>query len=253
MRKPFVAGNWKMNLNGVGAEALAAALVQKIGQEARVDMVVCPPYPYLTRVAGVLQGSNIKLGAQNVHPEQKGAFTGEVSPPMLSDCGCSWVLTGHSERRHLLGEMDDFIHRKIVGGLAAGLSVVFCVGETLLQRQERQTDSVVETQLSQGLERLSAEQLKRVVVAYEPVWAIGTGLTASPEQAQHVHEFIRGWLDGYFGPEPAVATRILYGGSVDPSKVTGLMRQPDIDGLLVGGASLKADDFTAIVLTASLT
>jgi len=247
MRKPFVAGNWKMNLNGAGAEALALEVVRRIGQEARVDVVVCPPFPYLIRVNAVLQGSRIALGAQNVHPEQKGAFTGEVSPPMLSDCGCTWVLVGHSERRHLIGEADDFIHRKVVGALAGGLHVVLCVGETLLQRQEHQTESVVETQLSNGLGRLSTDQLKNVLVAYEPVWAIGTGLTATPDQAERVHEFIRDWLDGYFGPEPARTTRILYGGSVDPQKAPGLMAQPNIDGLLVGGASLKPDDFAAIV------
>ncbi len=250
MRKPFVAGNWKMNTNAAQAEQLAAALALRFRNEQRVEVVVCPPFPYLTRVGAALAGSSIALGAQNCHADSKGAFTGEVSAVMLTDCGCKWVIVGHSERRHLLGETDSFIRRKLVGALAAGLHVILCVGETLAQRQSNQTEMIIETQLVGGLEGLARDRLARVVVAYEPVWAIGTGHNATPEQAQQVHQFIRTWLDGQFGSELAGSTRIIYGGSVKPDNAASLQSRPDVDGSLVGGASLNADDFSAIVQAA---
>ncbi len=247
MRKPFVAGNWKMNTNGLQAEQLAAALAQRFKTEQQVEIVVCPPFPYLGRVGTALAGSTIALGAQNCHPDTKGAFTGEVSSTMLTDSGCKWVIAGHSERRHLLGETDSFIRRKLVGALSAGLHVILCVGEDLAQRQTNQTEMIIETQLVGVLEGLAKDKLSRVVVAYEPVWAIGTGHNATPDQAQQVHRFVRDWLDGQFGEELAAATRIIYGGSVKPDNAKGLQSQPDVDGSLVGGASLSADDFSAIV------
>jgi triosephosphate isomerase len=236
-----------MNTNGAQAEQLAAALVARLGRESRVDIAVCPPFPYLTRVGTILKGSGIALGAQNCHPDTKGSFTGEVSPTMLVDCGCTWVIVGHSERRHLLMETDDFIRRKLLGALAADLHVILCVGETLAQRRANITEMIIETQLSGSLDGLAPDKTSRVVVAYEPVWAIGTGQTATPEQAEQVHQFIRGWLDGHMGEAVAASTRILYGGSVNAGNAASLMAQPNVDGLLVGGASLSPDDFTTIV------
>jgi triosephosphate isomerase len=247
MRKLFVAGNWKMNTTGASADQLAGALKQKLGREDRVEVAVCPPFPYLVRVGSVLAGSTIALGAQNCHPDNKGAFTGEVSPMQLADVGCKWVIVGHSERRHLLGEADDFIRRKLFGAVNAGLHVILCVGETLSQRKANETEMIIETQLVGSLEQLAGEKLARVVIAYEPVWAIGTGQNATPEQAEKVHQFIRRWLDGQFGPPHAEATRIVYGGSVNTGNAASLLSQPNVDGALVGGASLIADDFTTIV------
>ena len=251
MRKPFVAGNWKMNTTGAQAEQLARNLVQKLRGEDRVEVSVFPPYPYLTRVAQICAGTSIELGAQNTHPDTKGAFTGEVSPTMLIDCGCRWAIIGHSERRHLLGEDNEFIRRKLFGALAAGLHTILCVGETLAQRRANQIEIIIETQLSGALESLPSDRLPRVVLAYEPVWAIGTGHNATPEQAEQVHQFIRRWLSGQFGDAGAQQTRILYGGSVKPDNAASLMNQPNVDGLLVGGASLDANDFTAIVHAAA--
>lgn len=250
MRKPFVAGNWKMNTTAASAESLASALVQKLGNEDRVEIAVCPPFPYLSRVGAKLAGSKIALGAQNCHPDNKGAFTGEVSPMMLVDSGCKWVIVGHSERRHLLGESDDFIRRKLMGAISAKLHAILCVGETLDQRRSNQTETIIEQQLTGSLEQLPGDQLNRVVVAYEPVWAIGTGQTATPEQAEKAHQFIRGWLDGQFGEGGAQATRIVYGGSVNAANAPSLFKQPNVDGGLIGGASLVADDFATIVMAA---
>jgi triosephosphate isomerase len=247
MRKPFVAGNWKMNTNGAQAEEIARALVQKIGTADRVDVAVCPPFPYLNRVGAVLSGNKISLGAQNCHPDNKGAFTGEVSPTMLADCGCKWVIVGHSERRHILGETDDFIRKKLVGALGAGLHVILCVGETAAQQREHITESIIETQLVGVLDGLPSEELAKLVVAYEPVWAIGTGVNATPEQAEQIHGFIRDWLDGHFGAKGAHLARILYGGSVNAANAASLLSQGNIDGALVGGASLKVDEFLKII------
>jgi triosephosphate isomerase len=247
MRKKLVVGNWKMYTNLATARELAAAVVKGLGGETRVGVGVCPPFPYLLPVADVLRGSAVALGAQNCYPEKEGAFTGEVSPVMLKDVGCAYVIVGHSERRHKLGESDAFINRKVHAALAPGLRVILCLGETLAQRQADQTEAVLDGQLGAGLAGLDAAALAEVVLAYEPVWAIGTGQTATPEQAQAAHAFLRRRVAGRFGEAAAEALRIQYGGSVKPENVAALLHQPDVDGGLVGGASLQADLFLAIV------
>jgi triosephosphate isomerase len=247
MRKKFVAGNWKMFTTAATARALAAAVVQGLGAEDRVTVAVCPPFPYLSLVGDVLRGSPVALGAQNVYPEKEGAFTGEVSPTMLLDCGCRYVILGHSERRHVLHEDDAFINRKVHAALGAGLQVILCVGETLAEREGGRTEQVLETQLAGSLAGVGGDGLARLVIAYEPVWAIGTGRNATPEQAELAHAFIRRWVGGKFGEEAASRLPIQYGGSAKPENVASLLGQPDVDGALVGGASLKADLFLAIV------
>ena len=245
-RQKFIAGNWKMFTTAATARQLAAAVARGVaGSPVRV--AVCPPFPYLAAVAEAVGGSPVELGAQNLYPEKEGAFTGEVSPAMLLDVGCRHVILGHSERRHVLGETDAFINRKVLAALAAGLRVILCVGETLAEREGDRTESVLDTQLTGGLAGLSAENLADVVIAYEPVWAIGTGKNATPEQAQQAHAFIRGRIGQRFGEERASALPIQYGGSVKPDNAASLLGQPDVDGALVGGASLKADQFLAIV------
>jgi len=250
MRKKLIAGNWKMNTTRQTATQLARELVAAVGQETRVDIAVCPPFPYLLLVREILGGSRIALGAQNVHPEPKGAFTGEVSPVMLTDCGCQWVIVGHSERRRILGESHEFIRRKLVSAVQHGLQVILCLGETKTERDAGQTFAVVRAQLQDSLPALTADQLRAVVLAYEPVWAIGTGVNATPEQAQEVHAFLRDWLGQQFGAPVAENLRILYGGSVNSSNAASLLAQPDVDGVLVGGASLQASEFVAIIQAA---
>jgi len=250
-RKFFIAGNWKMNTSRAGAVKLAEALVDKIGTIEAVDLAVCPPSVYLADVGGTLSHSRIALGAQNMFYEDNGAFTGELSGAMLKDVGCRYVIIGHSERRHIIGETDEIINRKIVKGLADGLEVIFCVGELLEQRQAAATLDVVRRQVRIGLEGVTKGQADRLTIAYEPVWAIGTGQTATPDQAQEVHAMIREVIVEIYDGELARALRIQYGGSVKPSNAAELLAQPDIDGALVGGASLKADDFAAIVKAAT--
>jgi triosephosphate isomerase (TIM) len=247
MRKKFIAGNWKMCTDAAGARQLAAGVVQGLGKEDRVTVAVCPPFPYLLPVAEVLRGSPVALGAQNLYPEKEGAFTGEVSPLMLLDVGCSWVVVGHSERRHKLGETDEFINRKVRAGLAAGLRVILGVGETLAEREDGRTEGVLNEQLTGGLSGISDQDVAGVVIAYEPVWAIGTGRNATPQQAQEAHAFIRRRVGELCGAEAAGGLLIQYGGSVKPDNAASLLGQPDVDGALVGGASLKADQFLAIV------
>jgi triosephosphate isomerase len=215
-----------------------------------VEVAVCPPFPYLIPVAKALQGTTIKVGGQNMHWEEEGAFTGEVSPRMLKDAGCHFVIMGHSERRQFFGETDEKINKKIKKALSIGLAPIVCVGELLAEREAGTTEKVIRTQLEGCFKNLTPEEMKKLVIAYEPVWAIGTGKTATPEQAQEVHRFIRGWLSGAFGKDAAESIRIQYGGSVKPDNAKALMSQPDIDGALVGGASLKADGFAAIVRAA---
>ncbi|HMF13652.1 MAG TPA: triose-phosphate isomerase, partial [Gemmataceae bacterium] len=229
-----------------------AAAVAKGVTTGGVRVAVCPPFPYLATVADALRGSHVELGAQNCYFEREGAFTGEVSPTMLVDVGCKWVILGHSERRHVLGESDALINRKIEAALAAGLGVIFCVGETLSEREANQTEHVLQTQLIGGLDGLDAAAVARMVVAYEPFWAIGTGRNATPEQAQQAHAFIRRQIGPRFGEESARSLPIQYGGSVKPDNAASLLGQPDVDGALVGGASLKADQFLAIVGAASI-
>jgi triosephosphate isomerase len=247
MRKKFIAGNWKMYTTAATARELASAVARGVGGETRVTVAVCPPFPYLIPVAEALRGSAVALGAQNVYPEKEGAFTGEVSPGMLLDAGCRYVVVGHSERRHVLHENDELINRKVQTALAAGLHVILCVGETLQEREGNRTEAVLETQLTGGLAGLGADQLAHLVIAYEPVWAIGTGKNATPEQAQEAHAFIRRRVGQMFGENAASALPIQYGGSVKPDNAATLLGQPDVDGALVGGASLKADSFLAIV------
>jgi triosephosphate isomerase len=247
MCQPFIAGNWKMFTNAATARDLAAAVAKGVASIPGVRVAVCPPFPYLTLVADVIRGSSVALGAQNCYPEKEGAFTGEVSPAMLVDVGCRWVIIGHSERRHILGESDAFINRKIKAALAAGLGVIFCVGETLQERESNQTERLLETQLNGGLAGFGAADLGKIVVAYEPVWAIGTGKVATPEQAQEAHAFIRRQIGKTFGEPTAAALTIQYGGSAKPENVELLLSQPDVDGALVGGASLKAEQFLAII------
>jgi triosephosphate isomerase (TIM) len=250
MRTKFIAGNWKMYTNLATARQLAAAVAQGVGTDQRVCVAVCPPFPYLFAVGEALRGSAVLLGAQNAYPEKEGAFTGEVSPVMLVDAGCKYVILGHSERRHKLGETDAFINRKIHACLAAGLQVILCLGETLDERQANRTEAVLQTQLHGSLAGLDAAALANVVLAYEPVWAIGTGQNATPEQAQAAHAFIRGQIAEKFGEERAAALPIQYGGSVKPDNAVTLMHEPDVDGGLIGGASLKAADFLTIVRAA---
>jgi triosephosphate isomerase len=247
MRIPIIAGNWKMNTVVEDAKALVQDLTTRVKDVNNVEIVVCPPFTSLAVVAGVTKGSNIGLGAQNLYWEKSGAFTGEVSGPMLKVIGCSYVIIGHSERRTYFHETDETVNKKIFAALAEGLKPIVCVGETLEERENGKTFDVVKRQVTNGLAKLSAEQMKAVVIAYEPVWAIGTGKTATPEQAQEVHAFIRKLLTEMFGETTAEETRIQYGGSVNPGNATALMSQADIDGALVGGASLKADSFEKIV------
>jgi triosephosphate isomerase len=250
VRKKFVAGNWKMYTTAATAKQLAADVVKGVGKDERVSVAVCPPFPYLLPVGEALRGSPVALGAQDAYTEKEGAFTGEVSPWMLADVGCRYVILGHSERRHKLGETDEFISRKVHAALAAGLRVILCVGETLEERQANRTESVLAAQLSGSLAGLGAAGLANVVLAYEPVWAIGTGVNATPQQAQEAHAFLRGRIAECFGAAAAANLLIQYGGSVKPDNAVTLLHEPDVDGALVGGASLKADQFLAIVRAA---
>lgn len=250
MRTKFIAGNWKMYTNGMQAEQLARAVVNGVGKETKVTVAVCPPFPYLGLVNSVVRGTPVALGAQNLYPEVEGAFTGEVSPTMLLDVGCRYVIIGHSERRHKLGEDDAFINRKVHAALKAGLQVILCVGETLEEREANRTQAVLNTQTTEGLKGIDAAQLARIVLAYEPVWAIGTGRNATPDQAQDAHAFLRGRVGELTNSEAAQKLIIQYGGSVKPDNAASLLHQPDVDGALVGGASLKADQFLPIIQAA---
>ncbi len=250
MRTPFVAGNWKMFTTADRARELAAAVARGVNGERGVTVAVCPPFPYLVVVAEAIRDSQVGLGAQDVYPEKEGAFTGEVSPAMLLDVGCRYVIVGHSERRHVLGESDAFINRKLKACLTAGLTAIFCVGETLAEREAGQTEAILNRQLTEGLAGVDPSLARGLVVAYEPVWAIGTGRNATPEQAQEAHAYVRGRIAELLGPALAAGLRIQYGGSVKPDNAASLMAQPDVDGALVGGASLQAESFLAIVRAA---
>ena len=249
MRTPLMAANWKMNLTVKQAVELLEGLLERLGGSvpAGRDVLICPPATAMRTVATVLDGSGVKWGGQNMHHARKGAFTGEISPLMLTDLGCTHVILGHSERRHIFGESDETINRKVTLALETGLVPVFAVGEKLAQREAGAAESTVVEQLEKGVAGLNAEQAANIVIAYEPVWAIGTGKTASPTDAQAMHATIRTWLRERWGHEVANGIRILYGGSVKPHNVDTLMAQPDIDGALVGGAALKADSFARIV------
>ena len=250
MRRKFIAGNLKMNTTRAEAVALAASLAAKTGASSGADVAVCPPSVYLEAVGEAIQGSAVALGAQNCYHEAKGAFTGEISPAMLKDIGCKYVILGHSERRQIFKESNQDVNRKMIAALGVGLLPIVCVGETLEQRQAGQTAAVVREQLEGSLAGLSAEQMTSIVIAYEPVWAIGTGVVATPEQAEEVHADLRRLLETRYNSQVASATRIQYGGSVNAENAATLLAQPNIDGALVGGASLKADSFLAIVQAA---
>lgn len=249
MRKPFVAGNWKMNTDSHSSVELAKGVadgsIELAGRD--VDVAICPPYVYLQAVARAVSSSSVAVGAQDVYYQAKGAFTGEISASMLKDIGCTYALCGHSERRHVIGETDELINKKVTAAIVGGLLPILCVGELQSEREAGQTEEVVTRHIEKGLAGLSAEKVSAVTVAYEPVWAIGTGLTATPEQAQEVHEFIRGLLAEIYDGQLADEIRILYGGSVKADNAADLMGRADIDGVLVGGASLKVDDFVAII------
>lgn len=247
-RKLFVVGNWKMNTTLQSGTALAAEIAQGLsGISPDVEVGICPPSVYLLPVAEKIRGSRVQLGGQNVCAEKPGAYTGELAIEMLLDAGCQWVILGHSERRQFFGDTDVVINKKVIAALERGLKVIFCFGELLEDRQTGKTEAVLESQLVNGLKGLTAEQMSRVVLAYEPVWAIGTGVTATPDQAEETHAFIRGWLGKAFGSTVAAATIIQYGGSVKADNAKELLAKPNIDGALVGGASLKSDQFLAII------
>jgi triosephosphate isomerase (TIM) len=245
-RKPLMAGNWKMYKTVPEAVELVTGLRKNLSDVKDTEVLVCVPFTDISAVSQALKGASIAYGAQNLHWESKGAFTGEISAPMLKDAGCKYVIVGHSERRQYFGETDETVNKKMKSAFQAGITPIVCVGETLQEREKGVTTQVIEKQVKNGLPGMTPEQAKTVVIAYEPVWAIGTGKTATPQQAEEVHAAIRKMYAGMYGAEAAEAIRILYGGSVKPDNVSELMKQPNIDGGLVGGASLEIDSFTKL-------
>jgi len=246
-RKLLIAGNWKMNLDLSSALALAEGLKKETQQITTVEVAVCPPSVYIQPVAAALKGSNIGVGAQNAYFEKEGAFTGEISMGMLKDVGCQYVILGHSERRHTLHESSEMVNVKVLAALKAGLVPIVCVGELLAEREAGTTDLVVRRQFEGSLSGVSAEEMKKVVIAYEPVWAIGTGKVASPEQAEEVHAALRKLIEQRYNKEVAETVRIQYGGSVKADNAKDILSKPNVDGALVGGASLKVDSFMGII------
>ena len=244
--KPFLAGNWKMHKTIPEAVEMVKALKEESPQLTDAELVVIPPYTMLSEVKKVIEGSTIQLGAQNIFWEEKGAFTGEVSPPMLKDAGCQYVTIGHSERRQYFGETNETVNKKIKAALAHELTPIMCIGESLEEREKGNTMDKVETQINSGLEGLGKDEIRRIVIAYEPIWAIGTGVTATPSQAEEVHSFIREKLTEKYGNEIASYAIILYGGSVKPANTYSILKENNINGALVGGASLEADSFIQI-------
>ncbi|MFK7817301.1 MAG: triose-phosphate isomerase [Planctomycetaceae bacterium] len=246
MRRPLIAGNWKMNTSRSGAVELAKVLAE--GGSDAAEVLVCPPFTWLCEVAGAVDGSSVQVGAQNCWHEPSGAFTGETSVDMLKEAGCSYVILGHSERRHVIGETDEMINQKSKAALSGGLKVILCVGELLEEREAEKTEEVLTTQMAGGLAGI--DDLTDVVIAYEPVWAIGTGKTATPDQAEAAHAHLRKWVENNYTAEFAAGIRILYGGSVKPDNAATLLSQENVDGALVGGASLKPDLFLPIIAAA---
>ncbi len=251
MRRPIVAGNWKMNMTAPEGRALVDQLLPMVSDASGVDVVVCPPFTTIASVVDGVKSSDVAVGAQDMYWEDSGAYTGQIAPQMLLTAGCTWVIIGHSERRQFFGETNDTVARKVAKAFEVGLKPIMCVGENLEEREAGCTEAVVEDHVRGGLAGLSSEQVGKLVVAYEPVWAIGTGMTATKQQAQDVHAFIRKLLAEIAGDESAEAVRIQYGGSVKPDNAVELFSEPDIDGGLIGGAALKADDFAAIVNAAA--
>ncbi len=246
-KSPFIAGNWKMHTDRDGARKLAADLGAQLGRVENAEVGLFPPFPFLTDVAEIAAAHGYSVGGQNLYAEPKGAFTGEVSGPMLTSAGCRYVILGHSERRHILGETDEVVAKKVRAALDAGLDPILCVGEKQEERESGRTDEVISGQTEAVIATLSADDFARLTLAYEPVWAIGTGLTATPDQAREAHATLRARLEARFGADAAKACRILYGGSVKPGNAAELMGQDEIQGALVGGASLEAESFAAIV------
>jgi len=246
-RKPVIAGNWKMYKTQADARAFFAAFAPLVSGAKHCEIVIAPPFTALGAAVEVTRGTNIRIAAQNLHWQSEGAFTGEVSAPMLVEAGCFGVLIAHSERRQFFGETDESANKKVKSALNAGLTPILCVGETLKEREANETESVLERQFRGGVAALTTEQFSRILLAYELVWAIGTGRTATPEQASDAHRFLRQLAASVISPGEAAGVRILYGGSVKPDNIKGLMAHPDIDGALVGGASLDAKSFAAIV------
>jgi len=244
--KPFIAGNWKMHKTIPEAVEMVKALKEESPQLTDAELVVIPPYTMLSEVKKVIEGSTIQLGAQNIFWEEKGAFTGEVSPLMLKDAGCQYVTIGHSERRQYFGETNETVNKKIKAALTHELTPIMCIGESLEEREKGNTMDKVETQINSGLEGLRKDEIRRIVIAYEPIWAIGTGVTATPSQAEEVHSFIREKLTERYGNEIASYAIILYGGSVKPANTYSILKENNINGALVGGASLEADSFIQI-------
>jgi triosephosphate isomerase (TIM) len=247
MIRPVIAGNWKMNKTVAEAIDFASRLRNALTIPTGPEVIIAPPFTALHAVAEFLRGSPVCVAAQDLHEAEKGAFTGEISAGMIREVGCSYVIVGHSERRTLFGEGDERIHKKLRAALSAGLKPIFCIGETLQEREEGRMQNVVERQLKEGLNNLTAGDISRILVAYEPVWAIGTGRTATPTQAEEVHRLIREWIADRYGNERSAEIAILYGGSVTPKNIGDLMRQPDINGALVGGASLDVASFVQLV------
>ena len=251
IEKKTIVGNWKMHTTSSEARDLAQGIVDGLIDEEGVSIILCPPYPYLAVVGEVLKETRIALGAQNMYPQMEGAFTGEVSPTMLLDVGCKYVILGHSERRHKLGESNEFINDKVKVALAAGLDVILCVGETLEQRKANQTEALLDRQLSLGLANVEPDTLSRISIAYEPVWAIGNpSHHATPQQAEEAHAVLRARFGRIFGKDAAKQISIQYGGSVVPGDAAALLSRPGIDGALIGGASLVVNDFLEIVRSA---
>jgi len=247
MRRPVIAGNWKMYKTPAEAAAFVRELAPRVASSSRADIVICPPFIDLSAAVDAASGTNIAIGAQDLFWLKEGAYTGEISAPMLAAAGCRWVIVGHSERRQYFGETDESVFKKTAAALEAGLTPIVCVGERLEEREAGMTENVLATQCVGGICGLSPEQFARIVIAYEPVWAIGTGRTATPEMAAEAHRFLRGQISSRFGQEGGGACRILYGGSVKPDNIKALMTQADVDGALVGGASLDPASFAAII------
>jgi triosephosphate isomerase len=248
MRIPLMAGNWKMFKTPAETTAFFQKFLPLVAQSSHAEIAICPPFVSIAAGVEAVKGSRVTVGAQNCYWQNKeGAFTGEVTPAMLKAAGCTWVIIGHSERRQFFGETDETVLKRTRAALEAGVKPIVCVGEMLAEREAGKTNEVLKTQFDGGLAPLSPQEFAQVVIAYEPVWAIGTGKVATPEIAEEAHRFIRSLAESKFGKDAAAAVRILYGGSVKPDNVKGLMAQPDIDGALVGGASLKAEDFAGVV------
>lgn len=248
MKRPLIVANWKMYKTISEAVNIVASIKAGIHKATECGVVICPPFTTLAAVGQVLKGSPLELGAQDMHPEAEGAFTGEISPLMLKELGCRYVILGHSERRNHFHETDEFVNRKVRAALKFNIVPIVCMGETLEDREARRAFEAVKSQFEGSLRDLNEDDIQRIVIAYEPVWAIGTGRTATPEQAEQMHSYIRRLLHEKYGEENSSRTLILYGGSVRPENMTALMQKPNVDGALVGGASLKAESFTQIVL-----